>query len=75
MKDIKMNGCWVLGLRQDGTVCAAGLGGHQAVSGTEGWTGISAVAQGLDFCVGLKEDGTLVFAGDHLFFGEGHVRK
>ena len=39
------------------------------------WQGVTAIGAGKDWCVGLKEDGTLIFEGDHVFMDEGHSRK
>ena len=39
------------------------------------WTDIIAIDAAEDWCVGLRRDGTLVFAGDHVFMDEGHERR
>ena len=57
---------FVLGLKKDGTVVAFAPGGT-AVPDVSGWTGITDIGNGGDYLVGVKEDGTLVFAGEHRF--------
>ena len=71
MQKIVVAGTWVLGLRRDGTVITVGSNAPDV----SGWTGITDVDAGYDYCVGLKENGTLIFAGDHVFIGDGHDRR
>ena len=57
---------WILGLKQDGTVLAAGIDGRTPPD-VSGWTDITDISNGHTYCVGVKNDGTLVFAGDFTF--------
>lgn len=57
---------WILGLKQDGTVIAAGIGGGVPPD-LSGWTDITDISSGNTYCVGVRSDGTLVFAGDFTF--------
>lgn len=57
---------WVLGLKQDGTVIAAGIDGGVPPD-VSGWTDITDLSNGNTYCVGVRSDGTLVFAGDFTF--------
>ncbi len=57
---------WILGLKQDGTVLAAGIEGRTPPD-VSAWTDIADISNGNTFCVGVKQDGTLVFAGDYAF--------
>ncbi len=67
IKAISVGAGHVVGLKEDGTVVAAGDGA--AYSNADGnnqvvkWKNISAVAAGGGFTVGLKTDGTIVGAG------------
>ncbi len=72
--DIRLTGCYVLGLKKDGTVLLATFCDGVALNVSQ-WQGVIAIGAGKDWCVGLKEDGTLVFEGDHVFMNEGHSRK
>ena len=74
MAKVVIGGHWVLGLKQDGTVLAAGLAGKKPPD-LSGWKDITDIGTGLDYCVGVRKDGTLIFAGDYIFMGEGHSRK
>ena len=56
----------VLGLRNDGTVVAAGEDAA-IVSGVQSWRDIVAVEGSKGYCVGLHSDGTLVFAGAYVY--------
>jgi alpha-tubulin suppressor-like RCC1 family protein len=51
-----------VGLKEDGTVVAAGFNGYGQMN-VSSWTNIKAVAAGAFHTVGLKEDGTVVAAG------------
>lgn len=66
MRQIALGPYWVLGLKQDGTVLAAGIDGGTPPD-VSGWTDIAEVSNGLTYCVGVKNDGTLVFAGSFEF--------
>ena len=57
---------WVLGLKQDGTVVAAGIEGKNPPD-IASWTDIADISNGHTYCVGVKQDGTLVFAGNYHF--------
>ncbi len=57
---------WILGLKQDGTVLAAGIDGGVPPD-VSGWTDITDISNGSTYCVGVRSDGTLVFAGDFTF--------
>ncbi|WP_238322818.1 hypothetical protein [Gorillibacterium massiliense] len=63
----------IVGLKDDGTVVAAGENrfGEANVSG---WTDIIAIAAGETHTVGLKRDGTVVSVGDNSF-GQRDVEK
>ena len=74
MKKVVIGDRWVLGLKQDGTVIAAGLAGTTPPD-LSGWTDITDLGTGYDYCVGVRADGTVVFAGDYIFMREGHSRK
>ncbi len=67
MKDIRICGTYVVGLKKDGTVLSAELRDYPEPD-VSGWRDIIAVSPGNDYCVGLKSDGTLIFAGDHLMW-------
>ncbi len=56
---------WILGLKKDGTVIAAGIDGHTPPD-LSAWTDLVDISTGNTFCVGVKRDGSLVFAGDFL---------
>ena len=60
--------------KKDGTAVSAGWNGYEAID-VSGWTDIIAVDTADDYCVGLKSDGTLVFAGEHIFMRDGHSKK
>ena len=66
IRQIALGPYWVLGLKQDGTVLAAGIDGGTPPD-VSGWTDIAEVSNGLTYCVGVKNDGTLVFAGSFEF--------
>ena len=70
MKKIAIGNSWVLGLKQDGTVIAAGTEGRTPPD-VSGWTDIVDIANGESFCVGVRKDGTLVFAGEFDFGDDG----
>ena len=53
-----------VGLRADGTVCAAG-GLKCEETQVSGWTDVVAVAAGAGFTLGLRSDGTVLFAGEN----------
>ena len=57
---------WILGLKEDGTVLAAGIEGRTAPD-VSSWTDIADIANGGTYCIGVKNDGTLVFAGNFEF--------
>lgn len=63
MRKVAVGSDWVLGLKEDGTVLAAGIEGRTPPDVT-GWTDITDISNGNTFCVGVKQDGTLVFAGN-----------
>ena len=74
MKKIVIADRWILGLKRDGTVLTAGLAGVTPPD-LSGWTEIVDIGGGYDYCAGVKEDGTVVFAGEYVFMREGHNRK
>ncbi len=51
-----------IGLKEDGTVVAAGYNGYGQLN-VSAWTNIKAVSAGVYHTVGLKEDGTVVAVG------------
>ena len=55
-----------LGVRNDGTVVAAGFN-HRHQMDVEDWTDIVAVATGFEHSVGLRSDGTVVACGADTF--------
>ncbi len=57
---------WILGLKRDGTVVAAGIDGGVPPD-VSGWTDITDISNGNTYCVGVQSGGTLVFAGDFTF--------
>ena len=57
---------WILGLKRDGTVVAAGIEGRTPPD-VSGWTDIADISNGHTYCVGVKNDGTLLFAGEFTF--------
>lgn len=74
VQDACLTDAYVLGLKKDGSVLLGAFG--EAVNlDVSQWQNIIAIGAGKDWCVGLKEDGTLLFAGDHVFMNEGHTRK
>ena len=73
MKQIELNVYFILGLKEDGT--AVSVSGVSKAPDVTTWKDVVAIGNGNDYCVGLKKDGTLVFAGEHIFIGEGHNRK
>ncbi len=74
LTDLRLTSRYVMGLKKDGRVLLAPY-----VEGVDldvsHWQGITAIGAGNDWCVGLQADGTLIFAGDHIFMNEGHTRK
>jgi hypothetical protein len=66
MRKVAVGSDWILGLKRDGTVTAAGIGGRTPPD-LSGWTDITDISNGHTYCVGVKRDGTLVFAGDYTF--------
>ncbi len=74
LSDVLINERFVLGLAQDGTVLCVSLTDGRPFD-TSHWQNVIAIEGGNDWCVGLRADGTLVFAGDHVFMNEGHVRE
>ena len=66
IRKVAVGADWVLGLKRDGTVIAAGIDGRTPPD-VSGWTDITDISNGHTFCVGVKQDGTLVFAGDFRF--------
>lgn len=62
--DIAAGEYFTLGLRQDGTVVAAG-DNSKGQCDIEGWNGIEAIAAGLSHSVGLTRDGEVVATGDN----------
>lgn len=75
MTDICLTARHVMGLRRDGTVMIVPLRESAASLDVSSWQNIVAIGLGNDWCVGLQSDGTLVFAGDHVFMNEGHTRQ
>ena len=73
MKQIELNVYFILGLKEDGT--AVSVSRVSKAPDVSAWKDVIAIGCGSDYCVGLKKDGTLVFAGEHVFMGEGHNRK
>ena len=57
---------WILGLKQDGTVIAAGIDGGVPPD-VSGWTDIKDISNGYTWCAGVRNDGTVVFAGEFAF--------
>ena len=70
MKKISIGNSWVLGLKQDGTVVAAGMDGRTPPD-VSGWTDIMDIGNGESYCVGVRKDGTLLFAGEYNFGDDG----
>ena len=66
IRQVSIGADWVLGLKRDGTVVAAGIDGGTPPD-VSGWTDITEISNGHTYCVGVKRDGTLVFAGDFEF--------
>ncbi len=66
--EIESGDGFLLGLRQDGSVMAAGERAHLVAQDIESWTDIVDIACGWSFCVGLTRDGRVLFAGDVAFF-------
>ncbi len=66
IRKVAVGSDWILGLKQDGTVIAAGIDGRTPPD-VSGWTDIVDISNGHTYCVGVKRDGTLVFAGDYRF--------
>ena len=66
MRKVAIGSDWVLGLKRDGTVVAAGIDGRTPPD-VSGWTDITDISNGHTFCVGVKQNGALVFAGDYRF--------
>ena len=66
MKKICIGYQWILGLKNDGTVAVLAPGGTKTPD-VSGWTGITDIGNGGDYIVGVRTDGTLVFAGEHVF--------
>ena len=66
IRKVAVGSDFILGLKQDGTVLAAGTEGRTPPD-VSGWTDITDIANGHTYCVGLKRDGTLVFAGSFEF--------
>lgn len=62
--DVAAGEYFTLGLRQNGTVVAAGDNAKGQCDVSE-WTEIEAIAAGLEHSVGLTRDGTVVAAGDN----------
>ena len=69
IRQVAVGADFVLGLKQDGTVLAAGIDGA-APPDVSGWTDITEISNGHAYCVGVKSDGTLVFAGRFEYGGE-----
>ena len=53
-------------LKHDGTVVMLAPDGKKTPD-VSGWTGITDIGNGGDYIVGVREDGTLVFAGEHVY--------
>ena len=53
----------VIVLRRDGTALALPLYDDSAPTDVSGWTGLAQVAAGYDFCLGLRTDGAVLYAG------------
>ncbi len=66
IRKVAVGSDWILGLKQDGTVIAAGIDGRTPPD-VSGWTDIVDISNGHTYRVGVKRDGTLVFAGDYRF--------
>lgn len=64
--DVKAGLEFIIGLRADGTVAAAG-GDDMLVRQVSEWTDITAIDACMEYCVGLRSDGTLLFAGEYGF--------
>ena len=62
--DVAAGEYFTLGLRQDGTVVAAG-DNSKGQCDIEGWNEIEAIAAGLSHSVGLTRDGEVVATGDN----------
>ncbi len=59
----------VVGLKNDGTVVAAGKN-DAGQCNVQDWTDVVCVAAGMYYTAGVKADGTLVFAGDTANLGQ-----
>ena len=66
IRKVAIGSDFVLGLKQDGTVVAAGVDGRTPPD-VSGWTDIADISNGHTYCVGVKNDGTLIFAGSFEF--------
>ena len=66
IRKVAIGAYWILGLKQDGTVVAAGIDGETPPD-VSGWTEITDISNGHTYCAGVRSDGTVVFAGDFSF--------
>ena len=66
VRKVAVGSDWILGLKRDGTIIAAGIDGRTPPD-LSSWTDIADISNGHTFCVGVKQDGSLVFAGDYRF--------
>lgn len=58
---------FLVGLRQDGQVLAAGENKHLVAGDIRDWAGITGIACGRSFCAGVTQDGRVLFAGEARF--------
>ncbi len=73
MQQIEISVYWLIGLKEDETAVSLSL--VSQAPDVSSWKDVISIGSGNDYAVGLKKDGTLVFAGEHIFMGEGHNRK
>lgn len=69
LKQVSLASDYLVGVSKSGRVYAAGRE-EKIIEEVSAWTGITAVCACDGYCIGLKEDGTLVFAGK---FSYGYV--
>ncbi len=69
LKQVSLASDYLVGVTNSGRVYAAGRE-EKIIEEVSAWTGITAVCACDGYCIGLKEDGTLVFAGK---FSYGYV--
>ena len=63
MAKIGLGGSYVVGVKKDGTVLAAGRD-ERIIEDVSEWADIVDISCADTYCVGLRRDGTLVFAGE-----------